>query len=146
MTTLSAEERGKLVEHEMRLLWSENRVDEITTFFAEQIRQAEQAARHQGVEQAREDFNEMIETERKIARTDERRKVIEELAQMADDWYAKEREAGDKYKQMNDADLSEELKFGKELKYHEHYSAAWAAYCLAVEFRALDKDPSEAAK
>ena len=47
---------------------------------------------------------------------------------------------------MRDTKKAADKSSGKELKYHEHYSAAWAAYCLAVEFRALDKDPSEAAE
>ena len=54
-TPMSAEERGKSVEREMRLLWSENRVDEITGFFTEQIRQAEAAAEQRGYRRGLED-------------------------------------------------------------------------------------------
>ena len=49
---MDAQERARTVETEMKLLWSENRVDEIVSFFAEQIRQAEQAAREGALEEA----------------------------------------------------------------------------------------------
>lgn len=111
--TPSAEERAKTVETEMRLLWSENRVDEITAFFAEQIRQAEQAA----IDETRNEIKAGLPSAREIlahiqnilaigdnpdvealirdcladfrlgvaqaARADERRKTLEEAAQIA---------------------------------------------------------------
>ena len=68
---------GERIDYGTMLGWFANAIE---TASAEQIRQAEQAARHQGVEQAREEFQEILEVERKAARADERRNMIDECA------------------------------------------------------------------